>query len=320
MDIQQLKWKIVERPLIPIKDSWVDAAPFIALLILFAISILIILRLKKRQALRHIVQSIALFIFAFTFHRCFSILRGGIFGIMEIGKDNLNVFQNMCILIPILASLFVFGRIFCGWICPFGFIQEGLRKVNVIKRKLALLMFFLATIIFMLYYFRPLNFFVAQNIAGLLGLSLIVICFFAILDPKNDSYLKKIKYVSFLLWTGLITLGVFVTNPWCSIYVNEIDYSSLIGFLAVVFAGCVISMAWCRYTCPLGGLFALFSKFYAYKVKGTNKPSPSYKTICPMGAINEKGHVDERDCIYCLRCTEKYGFKLEESKIGNKNS
>ncbi|MBC8473979.1 MAG: 4Fe-4S binding protein [Candidatus Omnitrophica bacterium] len=320
MNIEQLKWKLVETPLIPIKGSWVDAAPFISLLVLFALSILIILRLKKRQALRHVVQSISLFIFAFTFHRCFCTVRGWVFGIAEIGKDNLSVFQNMCIFIPIFASLFVFGRIFCGWVCPLGFIQECLRKLNIIKRKIILLLIYTIIMILILYHTKPVNFFFVQNIASILGLSLMAICFFFILNPKTDTYLKKIKYISLIFWTTLIVLGVFTTSPWCSIYGNEIDYSSLLGFIAVLFAGSVVSMAWCRYICPLGGLFALLSRFYQYYVKGTHVSSPHYKTTCPMGAIANNGSVDKENCIYCLRCTEKHGFKVEESKIGNKNS
>jgi len=301
---------MVERPLIPIQNSWVDAAPFAALLILFGISIFIILKFKKRQALRHIVQLTSLITFAFTFHRCFCTDRGLVFGISEIGKDNLNVFQNMCIFIPILAFIFIFGRIFCGWICPLCFIQEGLRKFNAVKRKILLLSIFFLVIIFMMYRLRPVNFFIVQNMASFLGLLLLIICLFAILSPKGDLHLKKIKYASLFAWIIFIILGVFVTSPWCSIYRNEIDYSSIIGFTAVLFAGALVSMAWCRYVCPLGSLFALLSRFYQYIIKGTGKPSNSYKDTCPMDAISDEGQVDTENCIYCLRCVERHGFKI----------
>ncbi|MBL7130004.1 MAG: 4Fe-4S binding protein [Candidatus Omnitrophica bacterium] len=247
-------------------------------------------------------------------------MRGLVFGLSEIGRDNLNVFQNTCIFIPILASVFIFGRIFCGWICPLGFIQECLRKLNRLKGKFVLLLIFLAIIIFLMYYSRPINFFIVQNITSILGLCLIIICMFVVLNPKNDWRLKKIKYASLLLWTIFVVLGVFVTNPWCSLYGNEIDYSSLIGFAAVLFAGSIISMAWCRYICPLGGLFALLSSFYQYLIKGSGRPSHTYKDTCPMGAISQEGYVDKENCIYCLRCTEKYGFKIEESKIDHKSN
>ncbi|MDP2911696.1 MAG: 4Fe-4S binding protein [Candidatus Omnitrophota bacterium] len=317
MNIEQLKWKMVERPLIPIQDSWVDATPFIALILLLGASIFIIFKLRKKQLARHIVQLSSLILFAFTFHRCFCAIRGWFFGLSEIGRDNLSVFQNTCIFIPIIASLFIFGRIFCGWICPLGFIQESIRNIfrhvhhrvgAIIDRPL--LFFFIAITIFLIYRFKPVNFFVIQNMASIFGLLLLVICFFSIANPANDLRLKKSKYFFLVIWVLSILLGIFVTSPWCAIYGNELDYSSLIGFISVLFAGLIVSMAWCRYMCPLGGLFALLAKFYNYTAKGSGIPSKEYKNTCPMGAITKNGTVDKENCIYCFRCIEKHGFKI----------
>jgi outer membrane protein assembly factor BamB len=116
--------------------------------------------------------------------------------------------------------------------------------------------------------------------------------------------------VSLFIWIIFIILGVFVTSPWCAIYGNEIDYPSIIGLTSVVLAGSLVSMAWCRYVCPLGGLFSLLSRFCQYIIKGTSKLSNSYKDTCPMSAINDEGQVDTENCIYCLKCTERHGFKI----------
>lgn len=316
MTIEQLKWKMVERPLIPIQDSWVDATPFIALILLLGASIFIIFKFQKKQSARHIVQLSSLILFAFTFHRCFCAIRGWFFGLSEIGRDNLSVFQNTCIFIPIIASLFIFGRIFCGWICPLGFVQETIRnllhRVGAVSDR-PLLLLFTAIIIFLIYHFKPVNFFVMQNMASMLGLLLLIICFSSVIKPENDIHLKKLKYFFLAIWVLSILLGIFVTDPWCAIYSNEIDYSSLIGFISVLFAGLIISMAWCRYICPLGGLFALLARFYKYTVMGRSRPSPTeeYKNTCPMGAISKDGTVDKENCICCLRCNEKHGFKLQ---------
>jgi polyferredoxin len=308
-------WKIVERPLLPVENSWVDAAPFAALFILYGLAILVIFKLRRRQALRHLIQLAALLIFVLTFHRCFCALRGWVFGLSEIGKDSLNLFQNTCIFIPTLAFIFAFGRIFCAWICPLGFIQEGLAKINIQpkKMKIVLLCIFVAITCFLLWRFRPVNYFLPQNIAGLFGLSLLLICLLQALNLCSDTSLKKIKYFYLALWVILILFGVFVTDPWCSIYGNEIDYSSLIGFLAVIFSGLIVSLAWCRYICPLGALFALCAKFSAYQVKGSGYPDKRYKETCPMQAINENGRVDKQNCIFCLRCNEKFGFRIEKT-------
>jgi len=314
MNIEQLKWKMIERPLIPIQESWVDATPFIALILFLGASIFIIFKFRKKQSARHIVQLSSLILFAFTFHRCFCAIRGWFFGLSEIGRDNLSVFQNTCIFIPMIASLFIFGRIFCGWICPLGFVQELLKNSGKSLRripKLIMLSIFLVIAVFLIYYFKPVNFFVIQNMASMLGLCLLFICFFSILNPANDLRLKKLKYFFLAMWILSILLGIFVTSPWCAIYGNEIDYPSLIGFISVLLTGLIISMAWCRYICPLGGLLAALSKFYKYAVKGSGIPSEEYKNTCPVGAITKNGTVDKESCIYCLRCTEKHGFKLQ---------
>lgn len=316
MGIEQLRWKMVERPLLPVENSWVDAAPFIAIFVLFGLAILAIFRLRRRQPIRHLIQASALIIFALTFHRCFCAMRGWIFGLSEIGKDNLSLFQNTCIFIPVVAFVFAFGRIFCSWICPLGALQEALRKIkiNTPKIRLFLLSVFLAATVFLLWRLRPENYFLIQNAAGLLGLSLLAVCLPVTLNPAWDPSFKKIKYFYLALWTALIVCGVFVTDPWCGVYGNEIDYSSLIGLSSVVLAGIIVSMAWCRYICPLGALFALLSKFYAYRVKGSGLPDTRYKSTCPMTAINEKGNVDNDNCIFCLRCNEKFGFRLEKNE------
>nr|MBU1327728.1 4Fe-4S binding protein [Candidatus Omnitrophota bacterium] len=314
MNIEQLKWKMVERPLIPIQNSWVDATPFIALTLLLGASIFIIFKFRKKQSARHIIQLFSLILFAFTFHRCFCAIRGWFFGLSEIGRDNLSVFQNTCIIIPVIASLFIFGRIFCGWICPLGFVQELLKNFGKRLRqipKLIMLSIFLVIAIFLIYRFKPVNFFVIQNMSSMLGLCLLFICFLSIANPANDLRLKKLKYFFLVIWILSILLGIFVTSPWCAIYGNEIDYPSLIGFISVLLTGLIISMAWCRYVCPLGGLFAALARFYKYTIKGSDIPSEEYKNTCPMRAITKNGTVDKESCIYCLRCTEKHGFKLQ---------
>ena len=63
-------------------------------------------------------------------------------------------------------------------------------------------------------------------------------------------------------------------------------------------------------TVMMGGFFAALARFYKYAIKGSNTPSEEYKNTCPMGAITKNGTVDKESCIYCLRCTEKHGFKL----------
>ena len=117
-----------------------------------------------------------------------------------------------------------------------------------------------------------------------------------------------------MAWIIIITLGIFVTDPWCALFGNEIDYSSLVGLFAVLASAAIVSMAWCRYLCPLGSCLSLITKFSQVKIKrkkGSSISKQAAQRICYVQALGEEG-LDESSCLFCKRCVEAGASDIEE--------
>jgi polyferredoxin len=320
-----LKWKLVERPILPIANSYIDALPFVILFgLLFAAGLSF--NNKKGRRFRPLVQAVSFVFFIFVVHRCFCALRGWVFGIQDIGKNDLNAFQSFFVFVPLIAFTVTYGRVFCGWICPLGAVEELFFKPRFLRRfltdlspftrriKLMLLTVSFAILSAFLFILRPKTFVLTENMAALWGLGLLIIAFVFILNPRMASRLKRLRYTSLLIWLFAIMSGVFVTDPWCTLFGNEIDYSSILAFSAVVLCAAAVSMAWCRFLCPLGSFLGLFVGSSAAKVvRDAKRPLPeeALGKICYVEALG-KDCLDSASCLYCGRCVDAGVSTVEE--------
>jgi len=323
---ESLNWKLIERPLLPIGNTYLDAFVFLVFFILLFLAG-IALKSKPGIRIRPFVQSVSFIFFIFIVHRCFCALRGTIFSFQDIGKNDLNVFNGLFIFVPLVAFTLMFGRIFCGWLCPLGFIEEVFFRVPFTRkvmlaltpqaRRLRLILsviLFLAAI-FLLFEFKPKTFFFVQNIAAFWGLAALILTALFVLNPGADIKLKRMRYLLLFAWLVIISLGIFVTDPWCALYGNEIDYSSLVALFTVLASAAVVPMAWCRYLCPLGAVLGMAMKFSQVKIKRKKDSlisSSQAKEICYVQALTEKG-LDKSSCLFCKRCVQAGASEVEET-------
>jgi len=317
---------MLDRPLLPIMSSHVDAFPFLVLVALLFISG-VALKNKRIRVFRPVIQIASFVFFVFTIHRCFGALRGWIFALKDIGKNDLNVFFNLFIFVPVLASTLMFGRVFCGWLCPLGALQEFSFRIPALKRfvlkdssltrdfKLVVSIIIFALSIFFLFKLKPKTFFFLENIASLWGIALAIIVFAVLGKPQLETQMKKTRYLSLILWFLLLIFGVFTTEPWCVLFGNEIDYSSILSLFIVMALTFLIFQPWCRYLCPLGSFLSLLVKYSPLKIrlnKSINISPKRAKEICPVEAIGNVS-IDSSSCLYCTRCVNAGISKLEES-------
>ncbi len=177
----------------------------------------------------------------------------------------------------------IFGRWICGFLCPFGLIQELLHKIptpklkkNKITRiisyfKYVILAFFVG-IVPVAYAFRsfPLPGFCkyicpAGTLEGAMGL---------LSNSVNKGYLRM--------------LGPLFT--W--------KFLLMVAFLV----GCVfIFRLFCRFICPLGALYGFFNKFALIGVK-VDKKSCIDCGICVDKCKMDVKHVGDHECISCGEC------------------
>ncbi len=185
----------------------------------------------------------------------------------------------------LLLYAIMFGRLICGWLCPFGLIQELLYKIKTPKLKKSKI-----TRILSYFKYVILVFFV-----------FIVPIAYAFRDTPLPSFCK------YICPAGTLEGGIgLLANK-----VNE-SYFSMLGplftwkFLLMVsiLVACVfIFRMFCRFICPLGALYGLFNKFSFFGVK-VDAPKCTNCNLCVNHCKMDIKHVGDPECISCGECIE----------------
>ncbi|BAH77596.1 4Fe-4S binding protein [Solidesulfovibrio magneticus] len=188
------------------------------------------------------------------------------------------------LLIGILSAVgFTVGRMACGWVCPFGFLQDLMHKIPSPKFK---------TPRFMRY--------------GKYGF--LVIVAMALPYFTGDTWFSKLcpagtltAGVPWILWDPVNPLTgqpVLPGTPGPQFYAG-------LAILAVCLVWFVLARRpFCKAVCPLGAIFALFNRFSLIRLE----VSPHCDNCrvcdakCPMELDVALEH-NSGECIRCLECT-----------------
>lgn len=225
-----------------------------------------------------------------------------------------------------LASIFIigalFGRLFCGWVCPFGFLQYLIstfrsRHVQVSPKThdqfKSLKLFILALTLFISgSLFLALEFGIGKDYSEALG----VFAKGPFLAVSPDGALFG-TIPMFLMNGGSFVLKaseVFSSYDAFVKWIWSVPGSLVLSFflLAVSFYGAyMIPLFWCRYLCPVGGFLGVFGRFSFLGMKRDpvkcTKKCPDCVRVCPMQVkILELPweKFNDQECIFCLDCVE----------------
>ncbi|WP_258872499.1 transcriptional regulator NosR [Pseudomonas citronellolis] len=176
------------------------------------------------------------------------------------------------------ASVLLWGRgVFCGWLCPFGALQELL---NEAARKLRVPQF-------------ELPFAVHERLWALKYIILL-----ALFGLSLESLSTAERAAEVEPFKTAITLGF--ARQW--------------GFVAYAAGLLLVNLftrkVYCRYLCPLGAALAIPGKARLFdwlkRRKECGQPCQLCARECEIQAIHPDGRINANECHYCLDCQLTY--------------
>ncbi len=239
-----------------------------------------------------------------------------------------------------LASIFVaavfLGRAFCGWACPFGFIQDLLSYIK--KRHTEVAPRTHKDLVKVKYIVLAIILFVSGTLAISLAtgmgqsykesLGVFAQAPFNTVSPA-DTLFAVMPRIALEIRYGIPQL---LEDPTVDIYSsigNTITSVQPLLLVRLLIMGFIIGLAvyvprgWCRYLCPQGAFSALFSRFSFLglrrdPVRCTKAGCRDCVEVCPtlvpiLDLPWEK--FTHPECIYCLKCVDACSTRAIKPKF-----
>jgi len=229
----------------------------------------------------------------------------GAFGSCPLGSLQ-NSIANPLLKIPfyILGLLLLFGlllgRIICGFLCPFGLIQELLYKIPIKKIKKSKIT----------YYLSYLKYIILAAFVVILPL------YFILVHSETVP-----AFCKFICPAGTLGAGVplILANNELKAVVGNLFLLKISILIFTVISVLPIYRAFCRFVCPLGAIYSLFNKISIFGITvDMNKCTHCNKCIknCKMDVKK----VGDHECIQCGECKTvcDVGAICSKIKLGGK--
>ena len=178
----------------------------------------------------------------------------------------------------VAVALVFWGRgAYCGWLCPFGALQE---LSNRLARKLGVPQVPVPWALHERLW--AVKYLVFLALFGVSLHSLALAERLAEVEPFKTAVIMKFDrewpFVAFAV--GLLTIGLFIERFYC------------------------------RYLCGLGAALAIPARLRAFewlkRYRQCGNPCQRCRNECMVQAIHPEGHINPNECLYCLHCQEVY--------------
>jgi NosR/NirI family nitrous oxide reductase transcriptional regulator len=179
------------------------------------------------------------------------------------------------------AALLFWGRgAYCGWLCPFGALQELLSRI---AKALHIPQWTLPWGLHERLW--PLKYMI---FLGLFGVSLMSI--------EQAELLAEVEPFKTAIVLKFVRSWPFVAYA-----------------LALLAAGLFVERFYCRYLCPLGAALAIPARLRMFdwlkRYKECGSPCQTCANQCPVQAIHPTGEINPNECVNCLHCQVLYQSK-----------
>lgn len=195
----------------------------------------------------------------------------------------------------IIFITIIFGRFFCGWVCPFGAIHQfvgyiGNRKKTT-PQKISLNKYRKAQGI----KYLILVFFLSAAAFPSIGASLQT----GLLDP-----IPLVTRSFQLVLLPIFDRGTYLTSG--SVRYYEYGWLIFTVFAAAVLLNLVIPRFYCRFICPLGAFLGIISRFSIWRIGKTRSECINCK-MCEKaceGGCEPAGKMRISECVLCFNCRD----------------
>jgi polyferredoxin len=177
-----------------------------------------------------------------------------------------------------LISVVLIGRgVFCGWLCPFGALQELLAQISRALR--------------VPQWNPPVGLEKRLWMVKYIAAAAVIALMMTQIDPTGaTSEIEPFK-------TAITTR---FTRAWPYVF-----YAS-----ALLAIGLFSERAYCRFLCPLGGVLALLDRLHLLNLLKRRPECGSACHLCergcPVRAIEPTGRIVTAECFQCLDCQVEY--------------
>jgi len=178
----------------------------------------------------------------------------------------------------VAVSMIFWGRgAYCGWLCPFGALQELTNRVAKLFKVPQI------TVPWGIHErLWPLKYMIFLGLFGLSLQSIEVAETYAEVEPfKTAIVLKFMRAWPYVLFAvGLLGIGLFIERFYC------------------------------RYLCPLGAALAIPARLrtidWLKRYRDCGSPCARCAKECMVQSIHPEGNINPNECLYCLHCQVLY--------------
>ena len=181
----------------------------------------------------------------------------------------------------------VFGRFICGWLCPFGLVQDLLHKIPLFRKRKRL----------------PFHHILKYGrYAALIGLAGIGSLFLF------GGFAKVPAFCKYLCPSGTFfgALPLMASNEALRNQAGGLFFWKLGILLVLLLLSVNVYRPFCQYLCPLGAIYGWFNRFSLVQVHWEKERCTSCKACqraCPVDLAPEEISRSP-ECIRCGKCAE----------------